>query len=183
MTELSKYTTLDLVEEPQLEPLTLSEIKLYLRIDGNHEDDMLMTMLKSSRYAAEEYMNNSIVKRKLKLTFFDFMPKEVRLLKGPVTNLVSISIIDSKDNKTAIPESRYSLKGKHTLSCDAPINGTKIEVIYEAGFSNISTDIPEIIKQGLLSQIAYVYENRGTGNHALDNSARALFNFYRNIYL
>lgn len=183
MTEFTNYPTIDLVEAPNFEPLTLSDIKIYLRIDGSSEDTILTTMLKSARQTAEAYMKNSIVKQKWKLTFFNSIPETIDLLRGPISSVTSVKLITKDAEETNIAASKYYLNGKHRMCLDKSYSAHKIEVEYYAGFAEDSASIPEIIRQGLLSQIAYIYENRGAGKHALDDSARALFNFYRNIYL
>lgn len=183
MTNLTNYPSMELIEAPSVEPLTLADIKIYLRIDGSSEDSILTNMLKASREAAETYMKNSIIKQKWKLVFYKNVPVTIDLLRGPATEITSVKLIDEDDTETAVNSSLYYLNGKHKLCLKSSHSAHKIEIEYYAGFSEDSTNVPEIIKQGLLSQIAYLYENRGEGDSNLDDSARALFNFYRNINL
>ncbi len=183
MTEPKLYPKLELIENPEVEPLTLAEIKIYLRIDGNVEDEILTTMLKTSRQLAEEYMGCSIIRQKWKLTFFGRIDSNVALYKGPVNSVSSIKLYNRYNNASTIDSSKYYLNGKHSLCLDGVYSSHRIEVEYLAGFATDSANIPEVIRQGLLSQIAYFYENRGTGHNSLDHTARLLFNFFRNIRL
>lgn len=177
------YPTLTLLEKPVVEPLTLADIKIYLRIDGSSENSILTTFLSAAREAAEAYMKNSIIKQKWKLIFYGSMPNKIQLPRGPVSEIVSVKLFDEEENSTTISATEYYLNGKYSMCLNASYSSHRIEVEYYSGFSEDSADVPEIIKQGLLCQIAYMYENRGTGVGALDDAARSLFNFYKNIYL
>jgi len=183
MPEEYNYPSLELIEKPALEPLTLAEIKTFLRIDGNSEDNILTTMLAAAREAGEHYMRNSIIRQKYKLTYHKFMPARIALPKGPVSMVSKVTLKDEDGSFTILSSSDYYISNKTNLNLKSSYSSYIIEVEYFAGYSNDSVDVPEIIKQGLLSQIAFTYENRGTAKTGLDPSAESLFGFFRNYYI
>jgi len=183
MSEKFKHPSLEKIENPTVEPLTLADLKIYLRIDGSSEDSILTSMLSASREMAEQYMRNSIIKQKHRLTYYGLIPTLVLLPKGPVSEIVSVKLFDSEGSSATLSSQQYYLSSKMQLNLNKSHSAHRIEVDYYAGFSEDTTDVPEIIKQGLLSQIAHMYEHRGTGRAGVDESAKSLFNFFKNYYL
>jgi hypothetical protein len=52
---------LKLVTAPAAEPVTLNEVKAYLRIDGSDEDTMLTTFISVARQSIEDYLNRKMI--------------------------------------------------------------------------------------------------------------------------
>lgn len=52
---------LKLISAPAAEPVTLSEVKAYLRIDGTDDDTMLTTFISVARQAVEDYTSRKLI--------------------------------------------------------------------------------------------------------------------------
>lgn len=52
---------LKLVTAPAAEPVTLAEVKTYLRIDGSDDDSMLTTFISVARQSIEDYLNRKMI--------------------------------------------------------------------------------------------------------------------------
>jgi hypothetical protein len=84
--------SLTLVTAPAVEPVTVSEAKAWLRLDGDAEDTLLEQLITAARTSAEQYIRGSIISQTRKLTldltcsrFGDNLPEGVYDM--PVTAL------------------------------------------------------------------------------------------------
>jgi hypothetical protein len=67
---------LKLITAPASEPVTLAEVKLYLRIDGSDDDTMLNNFITVARQIAEEYTNRKFINQTWDL-WMDRFPSQV----------------------------------------------------------------------------------------------------------
>jgi uncharacterized phiE125 gp8 family phage protein len=71
--------------EPTFEPISLSEIKDHLRIDGSEEDQYLLGLIKAARRMVERYTRKAIITQRVE-GWLDGIPCEnyVELIPSPV---------------------------------------------------------------------------------------------------
>jgi uncharacterized phiE125 gp8 family phage protein len=71
--------------EPTFEPISLSEIKDHLRIDGSEEDQYLLGLIKAARRMVERYTRKAIITQRVE-GWIDGIPCEnyVELIPSPV---------------------------------------------------------------------------------------------------
>jgi len=126
--------------EPVVEPVTLNEVKEYLRIDPgvSYEDNLLTDLITAAREETEKYTGCSLIARNV--TAILELVNRHELPYGPV--------------KSVVNEDQYKLIGK-----DFPrVEGCgRIEITYSAGFD----PVPKGLKEAVLAKIASMYENRG----------------------
>ncbi|MCB2081366.1 MAG: phage head-tail connector protein [Hyphomicrobiales bacterium] len=176
------FPTLTLITAPAEEPLSLSEAKLYLRVDSSDEDSVITRMIATARQAAEHYTRRSFITQTWTLAYDDYAPAMVALPKGPVQSITSVKTIARDATETVISSSVYTMDaGKNRLLFDADILGLVVQITYVAGYGDASS-IPEALKQGMLAHIADLYEQRP--NYAgLPLTARDLYAPYRSLRL
>lgn len=75
------------------EPITTAEVKQWLRLDYCDTTE-ISTLITSARQAAENYCNTDFVIKKYSV-FADFLPREFRSVKIPVTEITSATIYHS----------------------------------------------------------------------------------------
>ena len=185
---------------PSVEPVTLSEVKDHLVIlDTETEYDILLAeLIDGARAAAERYMDRSIITRNWTASLDRFagggsradlqfegvrqghLGTElgllggerpfVRLRKGQLTAVVSITTFDDADVGTVFAASNYFVDtstepGRVVLREGStwPIptrvaNG--IEILYTAGWADAAA-VPRDIVHGLLVHIQALWSNRG----------------------
>lgn len=150
-------------EQPETEPLSLAEAKLFLRVDGSAEDSLITDIMVAAREAAEEYMQRSLITQTWALIIDDYAPSQLPLPRGPVQSITSVKIIDRGGDETLVDESVYYLNAaKEALCFDSQPMGHQIEVEYITGFGGAS-DVPQPIRQGVLIHAAALYDNRISG--------------------
>ncbi len=172
------YLTME--TEPATDPVTLAETKLYLRVDGVTEDSSINSLISAARHAAEKYMRRSLVTQSWKLSYDDYSPSKVFLLRGPVQSVTSVRIIETDGSEIVVDSGKYRLNaGKEILLIDAALMGNIVEIVYVAGFGD-APDVPEDIRQGILLHIARMFENR-SDEAEIPASARRFYDNYRRV--
>lgn len=127
---------LERLSDPELEPITKSELKVHLRIPANRtsEDDWLDDLIKMARESVEETTGRVLVDSRWRLTLFgngyewrdlntitparplwtgDWvwgLNQEIQLRRSPVIALTSFVTVDSAGTETAVSASTYALR-------------------------------------------------------------------------
>lgn len=155
---------------PASEPVSLDEVKLYLRLDGNEQDGLLSQLIVSVRQAAEKYLKRSLITQSWLLAFDNCAPTTVLLPKGPVQSVTSVKIVARDGGETILATTGYYLNaGREKLVFDTPPVGHIVEVLYVTGFG-APADVPESVKQGMLSHIADLFDRRADGTSLPQNT-------------
>lgn len=176
---------------PEVEPLALNEVKAYLRVDHDDDDDLIAGLIVAAREACETATGRSLITRGYSL-YMDAWPGTTALgwwdgieegadilykdsaLFLPQPPLVSVSAIRvyNADNSYAVlPPGGYAvdaigMPGRVILSDGAlpPVPGrvvNGIEVQFTAGYGAQREKVPAALRQGMRQVVAYLYENRG----------------------
>ncbi|MCK5518882.1 MAG: phage head-tail connector protein [Alphaproteobacteria bacterium] len=184
---------------PASEPLTLAEIKTFLRIDHSNDDAIVTDLISSARQICESVTGRSLITRSYSL-FLDFWPDasitewwdgvregadvvgKIRVLSLPKPPLLSVTLIKvyAADNTYAeFPSVSYyvdtaGIPGRVVLTQGAspPTPGRAangIEIQFTAGYGATVQNVPALLRQGMKQVIAHLYEHRG------DSTDQALF--------
>lgn len=154
---------------PALEPVTLAEAKLYLRLDGTAEDSLVQTLILTARQAAEVYLRRSLITQTWKLTLQE-MCTQVELPRGPVQAVTLVQAIAKDGSVATVSSATYRLNAsKRVIEFDAVVSAHRLEITYIAGYGNAASDVPSPIRAGMLSHIAQLFDGRGDADipHAL----------------
>tara|TARA_B100000700_G_scaffold243008_1_gene270802 strand:+ start:800 stop:1453 length:654 start_codon:yes stop_codon:yes gene_type:complete len=175
--------------EPTAEPLSLQEVKEYLRVEDSTDERIVQPLILAARQYAESHMNRALMQQTLTLTIdtaldtedplwegmrtapdINYYKNYVVLPKGPVQSVTSLKTYDDSDNATTMAASKYYVDTAREPARIVLRTGENfptalrvanaIEVIYVAGYTNAYT-VPEPIRMGMLQHIAYMYEHRG----------------------
>lgn len=156
--------TIDISNEsaPGSEPVTLAEMKVYLRLRGfiddndstaipefTDDDELIEEFIKTARQGLEEELGASIVPHTWKAVGVTNEAGDIRLWYGPVRELTSVK--DDEDNTYETDKTKV-VGDNLTKPCDSCMT-----VEYEAGYENIPSPLITEIKR----MVAYMYENRG----------------------
>ncbi|MCE2926454.1 MAG: head-tail connector protein [Rickettsiales bacterium] len=145
---------------PASEPLTLSETKLYLRVDHGDEDSFIADLVTAARMVAEHWMKRSLITQSWKLAYDDMIDDDVYLPMGPVIDVSTVTIVNRDQSTEIVDTALYSLNAaKNIIRPESTILGYRIEIEYVAGYGSAAS-IPKPIKQGLLAHIAHMYDYR-----------------------
>lgn len=170
-----------LATAPASEPLDLTEVKNFLKVDSTADDSLLTNLIIVVRDSAEKYMGCSLITQSWKLSYDKYIPSEIRLPMSPVQSITSVTAFSIDNDSTVISSSSYYLSaGNISLIFEANIISHRIEIIYVTGYGDDASDVPYSIKQGMLHHIAAIYEGR-TGANNIPNQSMHFYAPYKNI--
>lgn len=136
---------LDLVTAPASEPVTLTEAKNFLRVDGSDDDDLITSLIVVARTNAESYTRRSFIDQTWKLFLNEWPVKKsdewwdgvrelpisnlkgvdsIEIPKAPLSSVTHIKTYDDADSATTFSTDNYYVsvysgdfaeKGKITL--------------------------------------------------------------------
>lgn len=156
--------------EPAVEPVTLSEVKTFIKLDGTSEDAYIEDMITAVRLAMEGQLGRSLITQTLVLRL-DTWPEEVLVLpRPPLVSVVEVRTLDEDGTETAYSsDNYYTIVGERAQlvikqGASIPTNTDRyqggFEVEYTAGYGTSSSDVPQTIRQAILQWIASVYETK-----------------------
>lgn len=167
---------IQIIEDLVSEPVTLQEVRDYLRITTTSEDDLLLEMVTDARERLEKFTNLSFGEKTLKCRW--------NALNGwqeiPYQPNAVISACVNDDNVALTYEVR-GLEYK-ALYC---VNNTGVTITYTTGF----TTLPKALKIAIMKEVATSYENRenfyieGTFNELSNDAKRMAQSYSRNTLL
>ena len=185
MSNLKSYT---LVTAPATEPVSLTDVKTFLRIDGTTDDAILTMLIASARRMAEEYTKRAFITQTWKLVmdrfseWDDVLPpgyyqapspflvngsQAIQLSRQPIQSITSIKTTDTANAQTAVSVTTYALDtatGRILLNegyswPSSLRTHSAVEIIFVAGWTSAAL-VPDPIKQGILQHIAASYTNK-----------------------
>ncbi|WP_434565154.1 head-tail connector protein [Thermoanaerobacterium thermosaccharolyticum] len=146
-----------LVTPPAMEPVTLEEAKLHLRIDGNEEDSLISALIMAARQKCEEYTRRAFITQTWELAL-DSASGKVYLPRPPIQTINEVTL----DGKIVSAEN-YSLIGQDAfypkISLNA-VNPAGLVIRYISGYGSNAADVPQAIRQAILMLVAHLYEAR-----------------------
>jgi uncharacterized phiE125 gp8 family phage protein len=179
---MNQIPYLDLINPPAQEPVSLAEVKLALRVDGNADDGHIQNLIKAARVMAEEYLRRALVTQTWQLQYDLYAPSVVNLPRGPIQSISFVKVINSEWVETTISESAYYLNaGKEALVFDAAPMGQIVQIQYVTGYG-LPANVPEPIRQGIITHVLGMYQNR-MDNRGVPDASLSLYNQYRSVKL
>lgn len=151
-------------------PVTLGEAKAHLRVEEGDadEDRLILGLIKAATRQAEiETGDRQIVTATWDWTLDRFPAGRVfRVPKPPLQSVTSITYLDTNGDSQTLAASDYdvdtaSLVGRIVEDPDAtwPATGTgqidAVTVRFVAGYGDANTDVPELIRLGVMNLVAH----------------------------
>lgn len=173
-----KYNSVTRATGPAVEPLTVAEAKLHLRVDTTEDDTYIGTLITAAREWVENYLDRTLITTQLILRAAEFPTEELELARPPMvasgTATAVVITYTLADTTTAtLSTALYRVDRTSTPGNVAPvINGTwpsdviedanAVAVTYWAGYGPTSASVPATIRHAMLMLIGHWYESRST---------------------
>jgi len=189
------------VSLPASEPIALADAKLYLRVSITDDDTLIAGLITAARMVAEETMRRSLITQSWKLAYdgclllsphwrlpqnyFLRTPMVVRLPRGPVNSITSITAFAQDNSSTTIDPSTYTMDAAQdaVVFYMPPIAARRVEIVYATGYGSSGSNVPQPIIDGMLAHIGMMYDQRGEASADLPPQSVALFSPYRDMRL
>lgn len=184
----------DLITPPSAEPLTLADVKTWLRVDDATDDGLIAGLITSARLTVEAATGLLLISQSWRC-YFDQWPTDGRLVLPyrPVHALTSVNLRDQSGTLKAVALDPFSIEpgrepcallvaGALPTPSGLP-NGILIDVVF--GFGADGTLVPAPLLAAMRQMIAFWYENRGDEGPQAANtwpsSIGALLHPYRRL--
>lgn len=189
---MNAQKTIQIVTQPASEPVTLAEVKEFLRVDHSDDDVTLAIFIKAARQLCESYTRLALMPTTFE-EYFDEFPTytgtfkdEIRLSRSPVSAITYVKYIDGNETTITASASDYKtdlISRPARISPDSGWYGTyetinAVFIRYVAGFADAAS-VPAPLKHGMLLVIADMYENRTDSVKRLPTASEYLWNPYR----
>ena len=171
-----KYNSVTRATGPAVEPLTVAEAKLHLRVDISDDDAYIGTLITAAREWVENYLDRTLITTQLILRAAEFPTEELELPRPPMATAGTATAVvityTLADTTTAtLSTALYRVDRTSTPGNVAPIiNGTwpsdviedanAVAVTYWAGYGPTSASVPATIRHACLMLIGHWYEQR-----------------------
>jgi uncharacterized phiE125 gp8 family phage protein len=153
---------------PLIEPVSVAELKTYLRLDGVSEDGLLAGLLTTARLQIEAALSLALITQRWSWTFDQWPLTPVMDLPiTPVQSITSVAVA-APGSIVTIPAADYILDGQSCPSRlisttkwargNAPSGGITIK--FAAGFGPLPSDVPAPLRLALLQLAAHWYGRR-----------------------
>lgn len=160
-----------LINAPALEPVSLGEMKSWLREDSGDEDQLIQALIVSARMTLEAFTRRFFVTQTWRL-ILDAWPCESAELIIPFTPFQAVSgirVFDAGDVATTVDPASYrappsSVEGRLTFrKAPPPPLRTRdgIEIDFVVGYGATATQTPEPLRRAIMALVAHWREKRG----------------------
>lgn len=194
--------SLTVVSAPSVEPVTLDELKLHLRLDPdqNSEDELLDELITTAREHAETYCSRSFVTTSLRLDMDHWWGgRWLRLPRAPLLAVSAVQYLDGDGTLQTWAASNYVVHAPAgsrsgmgriarapnvvfpTLQSDAI---QRVRISYTSGYGATAASVPSGIRSAIKLLAAEAYEQRrevviGVNQSPAALAARRLLGPYR----
>ncbi len=188
-----------LTSGPAVEPVSVSEAKAHLRLDGDVEDVLVGSLIVTSRLHVEAALGLALIHQgwRLSLDRWPGLREPVRFPLRPIASVTSVTVYAEDGTPAILPSESYLLDG-HALSPRLipqeggwPRPGRRangIEIAFEAGIGAAAADVPAPLRHAILLLVAHWYEHRdpleiGQAAAAIPPAVSDLLRPYREVRL
>lgn len=184
-----------IINPPSVEPITLEEAKQHLRVDGNDDDSLIMSLIKQAREWCENFQNRKYITQTLEFVLDTFPNGNAIVFNScsPIQKVESIKYYDENRQEYLFDESNYIAdldgfvnrvvlnRGKHWPKIEfQSVNTVRVRVV--AGYGDTLDKVPETVKWAIILQMKLLYDDyRPEEKTKLEEARNALLSMNRVI--
>lgn len=157
-----------LVQDPAVEPVSVAEMRTYLRLDDGAEDTLLAALIQAARLAVEAAARRILVDSRWRIVLDRWPPdRVVRLPLSPVVAVERVGILDAAGVAADLALTAYRLEAgeppRLAVDAAAPSPGrlSGIAIEFRAGFGATAEAVPAPLRQAVRMLAARWFEHRG----------------------
>jgi len=166
-----------LISAPTIEPVTLAEARMHLRIDASDtaEDTLISGFIVAARMQAEHTLNCKLITQTWDVPYdaFPAAGESIRIASGlsPAQSIDQVAYLDSTSVARTVSSSNYVLDASSLPGYVFPVAGyswptdvaesaNAVKVRVTSGYGSLASDVPRNIWSWMLLQIGALYRNR-----------------------
>lgn len=182
---------------PSIEPVSLTDMKNFLRVDGSDDDILIASLITAARIYIETTTQKIMITQSWSY-FKDRWPKSgiIHLPLAPLQTVGDIRLHNEGGSYETLTPSDYEvdllsnaprIRLKHVSSpASLPRTLNHVEVQFEAGYGNAESDAPNDLRHALMMLAGHWYEQRepiGPGGpfHEVPATISAIISNYKSL--
>ena len=157
--------------DPDIEPVTVADVKHQLRIDHNEDDDDLADMIAEARAECEgPKLGDRALINGTCIDYLDTFDDEIELHWSPVVSITSVVYLDTDGASQTLASTVYEVANKNGMGVlrlkygqswvSVRSHGDVITVTYVAGYGAAASSVPLPARRWIKAKVAWLYENR-----------------------
>ena len=158
-----------LITGPTVEPISLTDAKLHMRVTTATEDALITLMIMAAREECENIIRRALMTQTWE-KYLDSFPAAIELFYPPLQSVTSINYIDAAGNSQLLASTEYVVDDKQEPAWIVPadlkfwpltravINA--VTVLFVCGYGSADTAVPKAIRNWLLIRIGDLFLNR-----------------------
>jgi uncharacterized phiE125 gp8 family phage protein len=158
---------------PAIEPLTLAETKLFLRVDSSIEDTLIIQLTTAARELVEQYLGKVLITQSWQMTQAYVPGQMIPIRPGPIRTITSVkTLLNTQETLLSTDQYKVSISGC-AIELNQPVNADTVIIEYEAGFGT-AEQVPAAIKQAILHMVSHLYHHREEPRQLQENAMELL---------
>lgn len=155
-----------IITQPTVEPVTLAEAKLHLRVEHDNEDDLIASFIAAARGQCEHLLERAVARQTVMLSIDEFPVDGIRLPMSPVVQIDSVEYVDADGVTQTMATAAYYLDDAQSPNWLLPAYGSgwpsarmeanAVRVTYQTGFEAC----PAGIRSWILLKVGSLYQHR-----------------------
>lgn len=154
---------------PALEPLSLIDAKIFLRVDHDDDDDVISALISAARAHVEAQTRRALITQTWRLAL-DGWPGagQIKARPAPVQSVIALRTYDADGDALSHDPAIFAVNREAGLIAappwSLPVPGRSlvgIEVDFVAGFGDAANAVPAPLLQAIRHLVAHWYDNRG----------------------
>ncbi len=158
---------------------SLIEVKNYMRIEGNYDDELISGLIDAAIMAAENFTKLTIITKKIEFVCNIKNQQNFQLKYQPIKEIAKIALTNNSES-IELRSDQYYLDHDRSLLClNKKLENYQLIVEYIVGYDKIN--IPASIKHGILMHIAEMYDRERQNATSLSTEIKNLYLAYRQL--
>ncbi|MEY4270438.1 MAG: hypothetical protein RLZZ58_1654 [Pseudomonadota bacterium] len=167
-------------------PVTMGEVKAWLRMAASHDDATLAGLIRTAAATCEAYTGLALLRR----TVTEPLPARTgwQLLSQHLVMAIDDVVLLAADGSMVnLPVEDYTIdidvNGNGWVRVDDCGGAARIRVTYQAGMGDTPNALPEALRQGIIRLVEYLYQARETATGKPPAIVMALWQPWRRMRL
>jgi uncharacterized phiE125 gp8 family phage protein len=196
---LQPFNALQRIAAPATTPITLSEVKAQLRVEGP-DDDVILTRIINVAVAYTD-AQGALGQAMITQTWAQWMganpTQSIKLMLGPVQSVSAVKYYDLDGVLQTDSLSKYEVFGTGLTTTVQPKSGEKwpvaqdradaIKIEFVVGYGDAPADVPDTVRHAMLLLVGHWYDNReveliGSISKTLPFGYESLLNIHRDAW-
>lgn len=163
--------SLKLITPPTVEPLSLADAKLHLKVDGAEDDALIGQMIAAARQRCEHALGRALLQQVWECVLPAFPAGRLFIGKPQVLEVVHVKYLDAAGVEQTLAPAAYTLDAESSSGAGwlVPVDGwpatsetlpNAVRVRFLAGYGAAAADVPANVVAWLKLQVGALYRNR-----------------------